>query len=73
MFEVCRSLAIDKTNLFLLAYLHATGLELTKKRIAILIKETKIKTSLLSLTLQPGKFFFIVRENKNSKQKMGGI
>ena len=73
MFEVCRSLAIDKTNLFLLAYLHATGLELTKKRIAILIKETKIKTSLLSLTLQPGKIFFIVRENKNSKQKMGGI
>ena len=55
MFEVCRSLAIDKTNLFLLAYLHATGLELTKKRIAILIKENKIKTSLLSLTLQPGK------------------
>ena len=73
MFEVCRSLAIDKTNLFLLAYLHATGLELTKKRIAILIKETEIKTSLLSLTLQPGNNFFIIRENKNSKQKMGGI
>ena len=28
MFEVCRSRALDKTNLFLLAFLHATGLAL---------------------------------------------
>ena len=82
MFEDCRSLALDKTNLFLLAFLHATGLALvnkviTKKRIAILTNET---TSLLSLTLGTGNkslvrsiFFFIIRENKNSKQKMGGI
>ena len=56
VFEVCRSLALDKTNLFLLAFLHATGLALvnkviTKKRIAILTNET---TSLLSLTLGTG-------------------
>ena len=82
MFEVCRSRALDKTNLFLLAFLHVTGLALvnkaiTKKRIAILINET---TSLLSLTLGAGNeslvrsiIFFIIRENKNSKQKMGGI
>ena len=46
------------------------------------MKETKIKTSLLSLTPEPGNktlvrsvifFFIIIRENKNSKQKMGGI
>ena len=53
---------------------------ITKKRITILMKETKIKTSSLSLTLKPGKkflvgsiIFFIISENKNSKQKMGGI
>ena len=34
--EVSRSLELDKTNLFLLVFLHATGLELAKKRIAIL-------------------------------------
>ena len=52
----------------------------TKKRMAMLMKETKIKTSSLSLTLKPGNkvlirliIFFIIRENKNSKQKMGGI
>ena len=53
---------------------------ITKKRMAILMKETKIKTSSLSLTLEPGNkvlvrsiIFFVIRENKNSKQKMGGI
>ena len=52
----------------------------TKKRITILMKETKIKTSSLSLTLKPGNkilvrliIFFIIGENKNSKQEMGGI
>ena len=57
MFEVCRLLALNKTNLFVLAFLHATVLALVnlgegdiEKRIAILVKET---TSLLSLTL-PG-------------------
>ena len=77
MFEDCRSLALDKTNLFLLAFLHATGLELTKKGIAILIKETKIKTSLLSLTAEPGNkslvrsiyIFFIIRENKKGNKR----
>ena len=80
MFEDCRSLALDKTNLFLLAFLHATGLELTKKRIAILIKETKIKTSLLSLTPEPGNkslvrsiFFFIIRENKKGNKRWAGF
>ena len=80
MFEICRSLALDKTNLFLLSFLYATGLELTKKIKAILIEETKIKISLLSLTLEPGNkslvrsiFFFVIRENKKKKQKMGGI
>ena len=28
MFEVCRSRVLDKTNLFLLAFLHAAGLAL---------------------------------------------
>ena len=28
MFEVCRSRVLDKTNLFLVAFLHATGLAL---------------------------------------------
>ena len=53
---------------------------ITKKRMAILVKETKIKTSSLSLTLGTGNksldcsiIFFIIRENKNSKQKMVGI
>ena len=82
MFEVCRSRALDKTNLFLLAFLHAIGLALvnkaiTKKRIAILINKTM---SLLSLKLGTGNkslvhsiIFFIIRENKNSKQNMGRI
>ena len=42
---------------------------------AILMKETKIETSSLSLTLEPGNIvlvrsimFFVIRENKNSKQ-----
>ena len=49
---------------------------ITKKRMAILMKETKIKTSSLSLTLEPGNkilirsiIFFFIRENKNSKKK----
>ena len=82
MFEVCRLRALDKTNLFLLAFLHATGLALVnkaiaKKRIATLINEI---TSLLSSTRGTGNkslvrsiIFVIIRENKNSKQKMGGI
>ena len=44
------------------------------------MKKTKIKISSLSLTLKPGNkvlvrlmIFFVIRENKNSKQKMGGI
>ena len=79
MFEVRRTRALDKTNLLLLAFLHATlwlwKKAITKKRMAILMKETKIKTSSLSLTLEPGNkvlvrsiFFFVIRENKNSKQ-----
>ena len=82
IFEVCRSRVLDKTNLFLLAFLHATGLALVnkaiaKKRIATLINEIK---SLLSLTRGTGNksldrsiILVIIRENKNSKQKMGGI
>ena len=54
---------------------------ITKKRMVILMKETKIQTSSISLTLlEPGNkilvrsiIFAVVRENKNSKQKMGGI
>ena len=53
---------------------------ITKKRMAMLMKETKIKTSSLLLILEPGNkvlvrsiIFFVIRENKNSKQKMGGI
>ena len=44
------------------------------------MKETKIKTSSLSLTLKPGNKnfspfnnFFIIGENKSSKKEMGGI
>ena len=73
---------LDKTNLFLLAFLHAAGLALVnkaiaKKRIATLINEI---TSLLSLRRGTGNkslvrsiIFVIIRENKNSKQKMDGI
>ena len=61
MFEVCRSRALEETNFFR-AFLHATAVwhkliwekAITKERIAILMKETKINTSSLSLTLQPG-------------------
>ena len=44
------------TNLFLLAFWHKLIWEkaTTKKRITILMKETKIKSSSLSLTLKPG-------------------
>ena len=40
---------------------------ITKKRIAILMKETKKKTSLLSLTLEPGNISLVrsIKENKN--------
>ena len=74
MFEVCRSRALDKTNLFLLAYGEKA---ITKKTMAILLKETKIKTSSLSLTLEPGNkilirsIIFLLSEK--TKQKMGGI
>ena len=77
MFEVCKSRALNKTNWFLLAFLHASRLALVnlgegsnrcKKIIATLIKETT-----LSLTLETGNkslvrsiIFFIIRENKNS-------
>ena len=78
MFEDCKSLALDKTNLFLLAFLHATDLELTKKRIAIRIKETKIKTSLLSLILEARNktlvlsiFFLLLSEETRKETKEG--
>ena len=80
MFEVCRSRVLHKTNLFLLAFLHATGLALvnkaiTKKRIAILINEI---TSLLSLTLGTGNkslvrsiIFFYYQRKQELKTKDG--
>ena len=52
MFEVCRSLALDKTNLFLLAFWLKLILEKAITKITKFMKETKIKTS-LSLTLEP--------------------
>ena len=82
MFEVCRSRALDKANLFLLAFLHATDLALvnkaiTKKRIAVLIKET---TSLLSLTLGTGNqslfrsiSFLNIREKQELRTKDGRV
>ena len=73
MFEVCRSRALDKTNLFLLAYWEKA---ITKKTMAILLKETKIKTSSLSLTLEPGNkilvlstFFFSHQRKQELKTK----
>ena len=53
MFEVCRSLALDKTNLFLLAFWLKLILEKAITKITKFMKETKIKMSLLSLTLEP--------------------
>ena len=63
MFEVCWSLALDKTRElvfigFLACYWFGVSLferrrQLRKESIAILMKETKMKTSLLSLTLEP--------------------
>ena len=53
MFEVCRSPALDKTNLFLLAFWHKLILEKAITKITKFMKETNIKTSLLSLTLEP--------------------
>ena len=78
MFEVCRSRALDKTNLFLLAFLRAIGLALvnkaiTKKRIAILTNET---TSLLSLTLGTGNkslvhsIIFLLSEKTRTQNKI---
>ena len=50
MFEVCGSLAIDKTNLFLLAFWHKLILEKVITKITKFLKENKTKTS---LTLEP--------------------
>ena len=83
MFEVCRSRAFDKTNLFLLAILHACywfGISfwakaITKKRMAILMKETQIKTSSLSLTLERGNkilarsIMFLLSEKTRTQSK----
>ena len=80
MFEVCRSRALDKTNLFLLAFLHVWHKLIwekatTKKRITILMKETKIKTSSLSLTLKPGNkilvrlIIFLLSEKTRTENK----
>ena len=83
MFEVCRSRALDKTNLFLLAFScmllvwHKLIWEkaTTKKRITILMKETKIKTSSLSLTLKPANkilvrlIIFLLSEKARTQNK----
>ena len=83
MFEVCRSRALDKTNLFLLAFLHACywfGISfwekaITKKKMAILMKETQIKTSSLSLTLERGNkilarsIMFLLSEKTRTQNK----
>ena len=53
---------------------------ITKKRMAILMKETKIKTSSLSLTLEPGNkilirsiIFSLSEKTRTQKKKVGGI
>ena len=84
MFEDCRSLALDQTSLFylpscMLLVWHKLICEkaITKKRIAILMKETKTKTSLLSLTLEPGNkslvrsIIFLLSEKQELKTKDG--
>ena len=59
MFEVCRSLAVDKTNLFFdCSFLHATGLVLVlfeegdsykeKKKTTLTKEVTKVRTSILA-------------------------
>ena len=63
MFEVCTSLVLDMTNLFLLPFLHATGLALvnigektiTKKRVAILMKETQKKDVIIIINTRTRK------------------
>ena len=86
MFEVCRSRALDNTNLFLLACMLLVWHKLiwekatTKKRITILMKETKIKTSSSLLTLKPGNkilvrliIFFIIRETRTQNKRWAGF
>ena len=81
MFEVCRSLALDKAKFaftgFLACYwFHIVNWEeaITEKRIAILIKEiTKIRTSLLSETQEPENKSLVHSRKKEKKTKMGGI
>ena len=54
---------------------------ITKKRMAILMKETKIKKSSLSLTLEPGNkilirsiiFYYQRKQELRKKKKMDGI
>ena len=78
MFEVCRSLALDKAKFaftgFLACYwFHIVNWEeaITEKRIAILIKEiTKIRTSLLSETQGPENKS-LVHSRKKEKNKDG--
>ena len=83
MFEVCRSLALNKTREFVLLVWYKLIWEkaITKKRIhsntyernqnkdVIIIINTRTKKQKFS----PFNNYFIIRENKNSKQKMGGI
>ena len=87
MFEDCTSRAVDKTNLFLPAFWHATGLaqvnlgevdneekngntyERNQNKDVIIIINTRTRKE----NFTPFKNFFIIGENKNSKQKMGGI
>ena len=47
MFEVCRSRALNKTNWFLLAFLHASHLALVNLEKAITKKELSKKTKTL--------------------------
>ena len=70
MFEVWRSRALDKTNLVWHKLIWEKAI--TKKRITVLMKETKIKTSSLSLTLKPGNkilvrsIIFLLSEKKRT-------
>ena len=83
MFEVCWSLALNKSREFVLLVWHKLIWEkaITKKRIhsntyernqnkdVIIIINTRTKKQKFS----PFNNYLIIRENKNSKQKMGGI
>ena len=81
MFEVCRSLALDKAKFaftgFLACYwFHIVNWEeaITEKRIAILIKEiTKIRTSLLSETQEPENKSLVHSRKKEKKQIWAGL